>query len=60
MINYRGDYMDLVFTLRLVNFLLLVIIAALLFINRNAENQKFARLGFLILLVLFIVQFFIF
>lgn len=52
--------MDLVFTLRLVNLILLIIIAALLFINRNAENQKFARLGFVILLVLFIVQMFIF
>lgn len=52
--------MDLVFTLRLVNLILLVIIAVLLFINRKAENQKFARIAFLVLLVLFILQLFIF
>ncbi|MBQ8017118.1 MAG: hypothetical protein IJ258_03325 [Methanobrevibacter sp.] len=52
--------MDLATMLRIVNVLLLVIIAALLFVNRKAEKQTLPRLAFLILLIMFIMQLFIF
>lgn len=48
--------MDLILTLRIINIILLVIIAALLIINRKAENQRMARIAFLVLLVMFILQ----
>jgi len=52
--------MDLAIILRIVNIILLVIIAILLYINRKAENQRLPRLAFLILLVMFILQFMFF
>ena len=52
--------MNLITTLQIFNLLLLIIIAVLLFINRKAENQTKMRLAFLILLVLFILEVFMF
>jgi heme A synthase len=49
--------MDLALILRIINILLLAIIAALLYINRKAENQRLPRLAFIILLAMFILQF---
>lgn len=52
--------MDLVLILKIVTFIMLVVIAALLFINRKAENQSKARLAFILLLILFILALFMF
>ena len=48
--------MNLVFILKILIFIMLVIIAALLFINRGAENQSKVRLAFILLLILFILS----
>lgn len=48
--------MNLVLILKIVTFIMLVVIAALLFINREAENQSKARLAFILLLILFILS----
>lgn len=48
--------MDLATILRIINVVLLIIIAVLLYINRKAENQTLPRLAFIILLVMFILQ----
>ena len=41
--------------LKIINLILLIIVAVLLFINRKAEKQTIPRVLFLILLVLFIM-----
>ena len=52
--------MNLITTLQIFNLLLLIIIAILLFINRKAEYRTKMRLAFLILLVLFVLEVFMF
>ena len=49
--------MDLITILRIVLFIFLVIIAALLYVNRNAENQSKVRIAFILILVMFVAQF---
>ena len=52
--------MDLITILRIVLFIFLVIIAALLYVNRNAENQSKVRIAFILILVMFVAQFLLF
>ena len=52
--------MDLITILRIVLFIFLVIIAALLYVNRNAENQSKVRIAFILILVMSVAQFLLF
>lgn len=49
--------MDLLTILRIILGIFLVIIAALLVVNRNAENQNKIRLAFVLFVILYVVQF---
>lgn len=53
----NGDNMDLLTILRVILGIFLVIILALLIVNRNAENQNKIRLAFVLFVVLYVVQF---
>ena len=53
----NGDNMDLLTKLRVILGIFLVIILALLIVNRNAENQNKIRLAFVLFVVLYVVQF---
>lgn len=51
--------MDLLIILRIILFIFFVIIAILLVINKDAENQNKIRIAFILLVLMFIVQFLI-